>query len=69
MSTIYRSYSMDYTSQREHAQRADGQWFTRRQSRGRYGYRWSAWEMTTGKPEQAYVDPYAGKARLPKAVA
>jgi len=29
MQIIYRDFSMDYTSEREYAQRPDGQWFKR----------------------------------------
>lgn len=66
MTMVYRSFSMDFTSQREHAQRPDGQWFSRYQYRDpRYGYKWSKWQATTFLPERASP---AGERniRLPK---
>lgn len=67
MQTIYRSFSMDYTSEREYAQRPDGKWFTRYQYRDpRYGYKWSKWQTTGFLPERA--SPKGDyKIRLPKA--
>jgi hypothetical protein len=54
MTTVFESFTMDYTSSIEHAQRADGQWFTRSQYRDpRYGYKWTAWRKTTFLPERA----------------
>ena len=61
---ILESYTADYTTQIHHAQRSDGQWFTRYQNRDpRYGYRWGAWRKS--------VAPSGGRstgrtARLPK---
>ena len=67
MTKVFRSYSMDYSSQIEHAQRADGQWFTRSQYRDpRYGYKWTAWRETTFLPERASPDGER-RLRLPKA--
>jgi hypothetical protein len=54
MTTIYRTFSMDYTSESEYAQRADGQWYSRYQYRDpRYGYKWSAWRKASFLPERA----------------
>lgn len=50
----------------QYAQRADGQWFRRSQINGRYGYQWSKWKATDFGPGKTIVNPYAGKARLPK---
>ena len=67
MTTVYSDFSMDYTSESEYAQRADGQWFSRYQFRDpRYGYKWSAWRMTSFKPERARKKGDY-KIRLPKA--
>ena len=66
MQTIYRTFSMDYTSESEHAQRADGQWFKRYQYRDpRYGYKWSAWQKSPFLPERASVKGDR-KIRLPR---
>lgn len=63
--TVIRTFSMDFTSQREHAQREDGQWFTRSQYRDpRYGYKWSAWKPTSAAPANGH--PEDRKVRLPK---
>lgn len=63
---ILRSYSMDFTMQIEHAQRADGQWFRRCQYRDtRYGYKWSPWKETGSGPYGQSSE--TGRiARLPK---
>lgn len=66
MTTIYRSFTMDYSSEIEHAQRADGQWFRRSQYRDpRYGYKWTRWSATSFLPERAYPKGQR-KIRLPK---
>ncbi len=66
MQIIYRDFSMDYTSEREYAQRPDGQWFKRYQYRDpRYGYKWSKWQATTFLPERATKNGER-KIRLPK---
>lgn len=66
MTMIFETYSMDYTSRREHAQRADGVWFSRSQYRDpRYGYKWSRWERTGFLPERA-TRMGERKIRLPK---
>lgn len=62
---VYESHSMDFTSKVEHAQRADGQWFTRWMSRGRYGYAWGAWRKTTSRPDGAFIN-LKSRVRLPK---
>jgi len=63
--TILRSYSMDFTMQIEHAQRADGQWFSRVQYRDtRYGYKWSAWKPVGSGPEHG--SETGRVARLPR---
>lgn len=64
---IYESYTMDYTAQVHFAQRDDGQWFTRIQQRGHWGYCWTAWRPVSAKPENARVGCYPRYARLPKA--
>ncbi len=50
------------------AQREDGQWFYRLRRvaslRGSMG--WSRWLPCDGRPECAWYDPQAGRARLPK---
>lgn len=66
MQTIYLTFSMDYTSESEYAQRSDGQWFSRYQYRdSRYGYKWSAWRATSLLPERASKKGER-KVRLPK---
>ena len=61
---IITSYSADYTTKVQHAQReADGQWFRRRQERGLGGYRWTAWTATPCGPDHAR--PSGLTARLP----
>jgi hypothetical protein len=50
----------------QQAQRADGQWFKRYQQKGRFGYVWTRWKPVAAKDERANLNPYAGKARLPK---
>lgn len=64
---IFRSFTMDYTSQIEHAQREDGQWFSRSQYRDpRYGYKWTPWRTAGFLPERASPDGERN-VRLPKA--
>lgn len=47
MTKVYETFSMDFTSRIEHAQRADGIWFERSQYRDpRYGYKWTAWRKS-----------------------
>ncbi len=44
---VFESYSADFTSRIETAQRADGVWFSRYQYRDqRYGYKWSPWRRS-----------------------
>jgi hypothetical protein len=62
---ILSSYTMDYTSQIEHAMRADGVWFTRSQYRcPRYGYKWTAWRIASAP--SGYTSQTGRSARLPK---
>lgn len=62
---ILDSYTMDYTARVQHAQRADGQWFTRMQYRdARYGYKWAAWRPVACGPERFSQTGQA--ARLPR---
>lgn len=66
--TILESFTADYTAKVHHAQRSDGQWFTRMQERHpRFGYRWTAWRTTTYCPDRAF--PTTRTARLPKSAA
>lgn len=63
---ILRSYSMDFTMQIEHAQRADGTWFRRCQYRdARYGYKWSPWRAVPNSPT-GHVSETGRSARLPR---
>lgn len=68
MTKVYESYSMDYTSRIEHAQRVDGIWFKRSQYRDpRYGYKWTSWRKTSVGPHSDLVEQgYDRKVRLPK---
>ena len=62
---ILAGHSMDYTMQIHYARRADGQWFTRCQSRHpRYGYRWGAWRPSSGP--SGFTSSTGQIARLPK---
>lgn len=66
MTKIYRAFSMDFTSEREYAQRGDGKWFSRYQYRDqRYGYKWSKWQATSFLPERASLKGEY-RIRLPK---
>lgn len=66
MTKIFRTFSMDFTSESEYAQRNDGQWFKRYQYRDpRYGYKWSRWEHTSFLPERASLKGEKA-VRLPK---
>jgi hypothetical protein len=59
-SPIYRCG--DHTYSKQFARRADGQWFYRvTDQRGRFG----RWLPCSGKPDYAWYDPRAGRARLP----
>lgn len=63
---VYRDFSMDYRSEREYAQRADGQWFSRYLYRDpRYGYKWSAWARAALLPSKATCKGERN-VRLPK---
>ena len=63
---ILRSYSMDFTTQIEHAQRtADGAWF-RRYRDARYGYKWSRWTRTTAPEPERFLSETGKSARLPR---
>ena len=65
-SRIIRSFSMDFTMQVEHAQRADGTWFRRCQYRdARYGYKWSAWQQVVNGPS-GHASETGRTARLPR---
>lgn len=44
------------------AQRADGQWFYR----VRTSAQWGRWLPCEGRPDHAWYDPRAGRARLPE---
>ncbi len=62
---IHESHTMDYTARVEHAMNAAGQWFKRIQYRDqRYGYKWTAWSLSSGLPETAFST--GRKARLPR---
>lgn len=69
--SVYETYSMDYTSRTEWARRADGQWFRRGQYRDpRYGYKWSAWTAVAANVAEMNVAdrrPDQRRVRLPKA--
>lgn len=68
MSPIFESHTMDFTARVQHAQRADGQWFSRVQSRHpRFGYQWTAWRPSAAAPAHASLG--LGRARLPKSAA
>lgn len=46
--TGFETFTSDYTGRINIARRADGQWFTRIQSKDpRYGYRWGSWRETS----------------------
>jgi hypothetical protein len=63
---ILDSHSMDFTARIQHAQRSDGQWFTRIQYRDtRYGYKWSSWRAVANGPERG--SDTGRTARLPRA--
>lgn len=59
-------YERGVTYRHQFAKRADGQWFERFQKLGPHGYRWTAWRKCNGMYEHASLNPYAGKARLPR---
>jgi hypothetical protein len=53
---VVTTYSMDFTSQIQHARRSDGQWFRRTQYRDpRYGYKWGPWKASAA-PEKQWGD-------------
>ena len=62
---VFESFSADYTARSHYAQRGDGQWFTRTQSRSLFGYRWGAWReiSAAGVPDRRI--PTSRRARLP----
>jgi hypothetical protein len=62
---IYESSTADYTALIHYAKRDDGQWFKRIQGRGPRGYRWGAWQRTSGPGDR--MGHTGRKARLPKA--
>lgn len=63
---VYTTYSMDYSSQRHHAQNKDGVWFTRSQYRDpRFGYKWTPWKKTNVAPRDMYSSQLM-RVRLPK---
>lgn len=64
MSDIFESHTASF-SRVQFSQRGDGQWFRRRQDKGPWGYRWTAWTRC-GAPESTFKSAYSGKARLPK---
>ncbi len=59
---IYSSWSMDFTTQWEHARDASGQWWSRHQVKTRRGPQWTAWEIGHAPSE---VRPTGKSARLP----
>ena len=59
-------YESGVSQRQQFAQRGDAQWFTRVQKMGSFGYCWSKWLKCSDKIEQAGLNTYAGKARLPK---
>ena len=61
---ILDGHSMDFTARLQFAMRADGQWFSRGQYRGHYGYTWSPWKASS-KPS-TYTSDSGRTARLPK---
>lgn len=62
---IFEAYTADYGSLVHYAQRSDGQWFTRVQSRDPiFGYKWSRWRKTVAPSR--HLSSTARKARLPK---
>ncbi len=69
MSAIFERFSTDYTMTHQYARRADGQWFTRTQSKGPWGYRWNAWRECCEPGSERLRKCEGRKARLPKAVA
>ncbi len=61
----YDTISGDCTSRIQFGLREDGMWFTRQQSNGHWGYRWSAWRAC-GTPHPGYHLTENGmKCRLP----
>jgi len=72
---IFITYSMDFTSQRQHAQNADGVWFSRSQYRDpRYGYKWGKWTRSFSAPTFSDGTPKTqpdrtARVRLPKVAA
>jgi hypothetical protein len=69
MTKILTSYTGDYTGRIEHAQRTDGQWFTRSQYQDPcYGYKWSAWKETAAPySSSGRFGETMARIRLPKA--
>jgi hypothetical protein len=66
MTKVYETYSADFTSRIQYAQRDDGQWFTRSQYRDpRYGYKWSKWQATAVAPRNTGAGQER-RVRLPK---
>ncbi len=64
---VFESYSMDYSSRRESAQRDDGVWFTRHQYRDpRFGYKWSKWERSGPPRRLEELASEERRVRLPK---
>lgn len=71
MSTIELAgiYRIGTRGRYQAARRSDGRWFTRERFTTPWGPKWSRWYPTTCRPEHAWYDPQAGRARLPKEVA
>ena len=65
---VFESLSMDFTTSINWAQRADGQWFRRYQTRDpRYGYRWTAWQPVANVVLPENMGQTRKMARLPRA--
>lgn len=65
MTSIYESYTADYTSIVHKACRSDGQWFVRLRIRNPWGWTWTPWRPTSRQDNNVgrKTDRYA---RLPK---
>lgn len=61
---VYRTFSMDFTFEIHHAQRGDGQWFTRTHEKTSRGWQWGAWRKSSA-PGMDRATPVADVVRLP----
>lgn len=61
---VYRTFSMDFTFEIQHAKRADGIWFSRRHEKTARGYTWSAWRKATA-PDMESATRIGISVRLP----